>query len=230
MVMSRIGAGGGEGLQRLRGGLDAIAREARANPRVLIGIAAILLLLWSYGTITLLDAVGAAERRLLDTETEIRRVTQIAGETGWEARAQEANALKTRLLARLWAAETEGQAQADFQEAVARAARESGLGRPQIRVDRDPTQNPALGVRVLSASIGADFAPEPLSDFLLRLAALDRVVQVRSLRTTRQPLARLDMLVATYHGPPTQGACAAPEAARPPATPTTAAPVTAPAR
>lgn len=217
MVMSGA-TGGSEGLQRLKRGLDAAAREAKANPRVLIGLAAILLLLWSYGLIALLDAVAASERRLLDAQTEIRRVTQIAGETGWEQRAQEASALKERLLARLWSAETEGQAQADFQEAVARAARESGLGRPQIRVDRDPTQNPALGVRVINASLGADFAPEPLSAFLIKLAALDRTIQVRTLRTTRQPLARLDMLVTTYHGPPTQGACAAPGSARPPAT------------
>lgn len=212
--MSRVGSGGVDGRRRIRGGLEAVAREARANPRVLIGIAAILLLVWSYGLIALVEAVDAAERRLLDTGSEIRRITQLAGETGWDGRAQEMGALKDRLLARLWAAETEGQAQADFQEAVARAARESGLGRPQIRVDRDPTQSPALGVRVLSASIGADFAPQPLSDFLLKLAALDRVVQVRSLRTTRQPIARLDMLVATYHGPPTQGACVAPAAGR----------------
>jgi hypothetical protein len=200
-------------LQRLKPALEALKREAGANPRVLIGLAAILLLLWGYGLIAMIEAVDAAERRLLDTQAEIRRVTRVAGETGWAERAEQTNALKARLLARLWAAETEGQAQADFQEAVARAARESGLGRPQIRVDRDPTQAPALGVRVLSASIGADFAPQPLSDFLLKLAALDRIVQVRSLRTTRQPIARLDMLVATYHGPPTQGACADPAAA-----------------
>jgi hypothetical protein len=222
MVMSWA-AGGGEGLQRLKRVLDAATREAKANPRVLIGLAAVLLLLWSYGLIAIMDSVAASERRLLDAETEIRRVTQIAGETGWDQRAQEANALKERLLARLWIAETEGQAQADFQEAVARAARESGLSRPQIRVDRDPTQNPTLGVRVINASVGADFAPEPLSAFLIKLTALDRTIQVRTLRTTRQPIARLDVLVTTYHGPPTQGACAAPGAAaagaagRPPA-------------
>jgi hypothetical protein len=208
MVMSWSGSSGG--LKQLRHALDAAAREAKANPRVLIGLAAILLLVWNYGLITLLDSVAASERRLLDIETEIRRVTQIAGETGWEQRALQANALKDRLIGRLWTGETEGQAQADFQEAVARAARESGLSRPQIRVDRDPTQNPALGVRVISASVGADFAPEPLSAFLIKLAALDRVIQVRTLRTTRQPIARLDMLVTAYHGPATHAACTAP--------------------
>ncbi len=225
MVMSWASGGGGQ-LKRV---LDAAAREARANPRVLIGLAVILLMLWSYGLITLMDAVGASERRLLEAQTEIRRVTQIAGETGWEQRAQEANALKERLAARLWTADTEGQAQADFQEAVARAARESGLGRPQIRVDRDPTQNPALGVRIINASVGADFAPDPLSAFLIKLAELDRTIQIRTLRTTRQPIARLDVLVTTYHGPPTQGACTAPPGApaaaaagRPPAAQPTA--------
>jgi hypothetical protein len=218
MVMS-WSAGGGESMQRLKRLLDTATREAKANPRVLIGLAAILLLLWSYGLIAIHDAVATSERRLLDAQTEIRRVTQIAGETGWDQRAQEANALKERLLARLWSADTEGQAQADFQEAVARAARDSGLGRPQIRVDRDPTQNQTLGVRVINASVSADFAPEPLSAFLIKLAELDRTIQVRTLRTTRQPLARLDVLVTTYHGPPTLGACAAPGTARTPATP-----------
>ena len=210
MVMTSTGLGGLNGLARLRRALEAAQREARANPRILIGLLAILLLLWGYGLIGLIDSVEASGRRFADAELEIRRASTLAGESGWEARAAEAEALKARLLARLWAAETEGQAQADFQEAIAKAARESGLGRPQTRVDRDPTQTQGLGVRVLGATVSADFAPEPLSSFLLKLAQIDRTLQVRSLRTTRQPLARLDMLIATYHGPPTQGACVAP--------------------
>lgn len=225
MVMTATGLGGGRGLARLKRAFEAAGREARANPRILIGLGAILLLLWGYGLIGLVDSVAAAGRRLADAELEIRRATGLAGEAGWEARAAEAEALKTRLLARLWAAETEGQAQADFQEAVSKAARESGLGRPQIRVDRDPTQSAGLGVHVLGATVSADFAPEPLAAFLLKLAALDRTLQVRSLRTSRQPLARLDLTVATYHGPPTQGACVAPAAQRSTAAPAAATPV-----
>ncbi len=213
--MTATGLGGTGAARRLGRALEAARREARANPRILVGLAAILLLMWGYVLIGLLDSVAAAGRRLADAEVEIRRVTRLAGETGWEARVAEAEALKARLLGRLWAAETEGQAQADFQEAIARAARESGIGRPQIRVDRDPTQIQGLGLRVLGATVGADFAPEPLSAFLVKLAALDRTLQVRSLRTVRQPLARLDMTIATYHGPPTQGACAAPATAAP---------------
>ena len=156
MVMTWAGRGGrGSGSSRLKGALEAAVREARANPRVLIGLVAILLLLWGYGLIGLFDSVDAAGRRLADAEAEIRRTTMLAGEAGWDARAVEAEGLKQRLLARLWGGETEGQAQADFQEAISKAARESGLGRPQIRVDRDPTQTAGLGVRVLGASIGA---------------------------------------------------------------------------
>ena len=216
MVMTWAGRGGrGSGSSRLKGALEAAVREARANPRVLIGLGAILLLLWGYGLIGLFDSVDAAGRRLAEAEAEIRRTTVLAGEAGWDARAVEAEGLKQRLLARLWGGETEGQAQADFQEAISKAARESGLGRPQIRVDRDPTQTAGLGVRVLGASIGADFAPEPLSNFLIKLAQLERTIQVRRLTTTRQPIARLDMVVAAYHGPPTQGACVAPPGSRP---------------
>lgn len=214
--MTWAGRGGrGSGSSRLKGALEAAVREARANPRVLIGLGAILLLLWGYGLIGLFDSVDAAGRRLAEAEAEIRRTTVLAGEAGWDARAVEAEGLKQRLLARLWGGETEGQAQADFQEAISKAARESGLGRPQIRVDRDPTQTAGLGVRVLGASIGADFAPEPLSNFLIKLAQLERTIQVRRLTTTRQPIARLDMVVAAYHGPPAQGACVAPPGSRP---------------
>ena len=215
--MTWAGRGGrGGGPHRLKGALEAATREAKANPRILVGLAAILLLLWGYGLIGLFDSVDAAGRRLADAEVEIRRTTALAGEAGWEARAAEAETLKARLLQRLWGGETEGQAQADFQEAISKAARESGLGRPQIRVDRDPTQTAGLGVRVLGASIGADFAPEPLSNFLVKLGQLERTIQVRRLTATRQPIARLDMVVAAYHGPPTQGACVAPPGTRPP--------------
>lgn len=215
MVMTWAGRGGRGNSSRLKGALEAAVREARANPRVLIRLGAILLLLWGYGLIGLFDSVDAAGRRLAEAEAEIRRTTVLAGEAGWDARAVEAEGLKQRLLARLWGGETEGQAQADFQEAISKAARESGLGRPQIRVDRDPTQTAGLGVRVLGASIGADFAPEPLSNFLIKLAQLERTIQVRRLTTTRQPIARLDMVVAAYHGPPAQGACVAPPGSRP---------------
>ena len=216
MVMISTGLGGRAGvLAIIRRTIDASVREARANPKILIGLAAIVLLMWSYGLIWLSDSVGAAGRRLADTEIEIRRTTALAGETSWDARAAEVEALRTKLLGRLWGGETEGQAQADFQEAISKAARESGLGRPQVRVDRDPTQTAGLGVRVLGASIGADFAPAPLSAFLLKLGELDRTIQVRSLRTTRQPIARLDILITAYNGPPTQGACVAPGAPRP---------------
>ena len=191
---------------------DGLKREAKVNPRVLAGLAAILLLLWGYGLIGLIEAVDAAGRRLADAELEIRRATGIAGEAGWETRAAEAEALKARLLQRLWVAETEGQALADFQEAMSRAARESNIGRVQVRVDRDPTQVQGSGLRVLNATISGDFAPEPLSNFLIKLAAVDRIIAVRTLRTVRQPIARLDMTVATYHGPPTQGACVAGDA------------------
>ena len=206
MVMTSTGLGGG---QRI---FERVLGEARANPRILIGLAVILLLLWGYGLIGLIDSVDAAGRRFADTEIEIKRATGLVGEAGWDVRAAEAEALKAQLLLRLWTAETEGQAQADFQEALARAARESGLVRTQVRGDREPTEIAGLGVHMLGATISADFAPEPLSSFLLKLAEIDRTIHVRSLRATRQPLARLDMLVATYHGPPTQGACAAPPA------------------
>jgi len=208
--------------------VDALKREARANPRVLAGLAAIFLLLWGYGLIGLIDAVDAAGRRLADAELEIRRATGLAGESGWETRVAEAEALKARLLQRLWVAETEGRALADFQEAMSRAARESGIGRAQVRVDRDPTQAQGLGLRVLNATISGDFAPEPLSTFLIKLAATDRTIAVRTLRTVRQPIARLDMTVVTYHGPPTQGACTVPSTL-PPAALRSSAPPAAPA-
>lgn len=65
MVMTWAGRGGrGSGSSRLKGAFEAAVREARANPRVLIGLGAILLLLWGYGLIGLFDSVDAAGRRL----------------------------------------------------------------------------------------------------------------------------------------------------------------------
>jgi len=205
MVMTASGLRHSGGLRRLTAAIGAMRRETKANPRVQIGLAAILLLIWGYGLISLFESVDAAGQRLADAELEIRRVSGLAGEPEWDARLIEAEALKARLLKRLWTAETEGQAQADLQEALSRVARESGFGRPQIRVDRDPA--PVLGMRGLGVTISGDFALQPLSAFLVKLAATDRILQVRSLRIVRQPLARVDMTMVTYHGPPTEGAC-----------------------
>lgn len=231
MALSRTpGAIGphGRGLSGLRESLArasaAAAREARANPRVLAGLAAILLLLWGYGLMGLLDAVAASERRLAGIESEIRRQTATAGEKGWAERAESAQALRQRLLSRLWPGETEGQAQADFQEAIGRAVREAGIGRPALRVDRDPAPVANLGVQTLSASVGGDFTPQTLHAFLVKLGQLDRTVQIRTLRTQRQPIARLDLQIAAYHGPPSIGACTLPVPALPPRAPGAATP------
>ncbi len=83
MVMTAIGAKRTGALARLVQALDAARHEAKANPRVLIGLAVILLMLWGYGLLGLIESVDAAGRRLADAELEIRRATTVAGEAGW---------------------------------------------------------------------------------------------------------------------------------------------------
>jgi G3E family GTPase len=170
-------------------------------------LAVVVLLLWGYLLILMFEATEEQARRLATAEAQLARFLETAAEKGWEARRDHIATVRARLTARLWSAETEGQAQADFQELVSRTARESALGRPLIRIDRDPTQAPSQGLRTISASISADFSPETLEEFLHKLASNERSIVIRSLRVTRQPLPRMDMLLAIFQGPPTAGAC-----------------------
>jgi hypothetical protein len=89
-------------------------------------------------------------------------------------------------------------AKADFQEWVQHTARDTGLGRAQVRIATDVAPKTPQGMVPISAQLSADMTPVALVQFLAQIASQQRLIVVTSLRVQKNPLPRIDMIVTTF--------------------------------
>jgi hypothetical protein len=188
--------------------------EVRNSGRLALALAALLVVLWVQLTLTLSSSIDDGVRRLADLSAETKRYAEIANDPQWPAKQAEAEASLQRVRQRLWVAESEGIARADLQEWLNRTARETGLGRPQVRGERELGLQATPGLIPIAAQLSADFTPQSLTQFLARVAAHDRLLVVLSLRAQKTQFQRIDIVVATYL--PSAPAAAAPPPVTPP--------------
>ncbi|MBI1778290.1 MAG: hypothetical protein HYR63_23375 [Proteobacteria bacterium] len=188
------------------GSLWSLAARARAgvaaqlaeNRRLRLVLAAGGVIIWINLTLALFDGVDARRARLGGLVDEAHRYELIIKETNWPQRQAAAEALVEQTQQRLWPAESEGIARADFQEWILRTARDSGLGRAQVRIERDLAPKAPPGMLPISAQLSADMSPNALVQFLSQIAGHQRVIVVTSLRVQKAPLPRVDMIVTTF--------------------------------
>jgi len=186
----------------LTGRFGAVVARLRAeiqkSQRLALALAALVVVLWVQLTLSLDSAIADRTAKLAELRAEARRYNEIANDPQWPARQAEAEASLQRSKQRLWVAESEGIARADLQEWLNRAARELGLGRPQVRGERELGLQASSGLTPIAAQLSADFTPQSLAQFLARIAADDRLLVVLSLRAQKAQFARLDIVIATY--------------------------------
>jgi hypothetical protein len=184
---------------RLAGRLrSSIGNEIGGNRRLQIALLVGAVILWVNVTLLLLEAVAHRTGQLETVIDERRRLEAISRDSEWPQRQAAAEALAERAIQRLWPAESEAIARAEFQEWVLRTARESGLGRPQVRVEREvPGQTPA-GSQAIAAQLSADFTPEAFTEFMKRVATHPRLTVITSLRIQKSPVPRVDTILTGF--------------------------------
>lgn len=188
---------------RFRAGVGS---EIGSNRRLQIALLAGGVILWVNATLFLADVIQRRTAQLESVNEERRRFEAISRDTQWPQRQAAAEALAERALQRLWPAESEAIARAEFQEWVLRTARESGLGRPQVRIEREvPGQAPA-GSQPIAAQLSADFTPEAFTEFMKRVASNPRLTVVTSLRIQKNPVPRIDTILTGFTRSPSAGA------------------------
>lgn len=89
--------------------------ELRANPRLQLGVALILLLLAGWAFLVLGDLRTALLKDLKTGHERLVQVKQLAGQSEWGQRARDAEALAKALDAEIPTARSAGLAQAEFQ-------------------------------------------------------------------------------------------------------------------
>ncbi len=177
---------------------SGVGTEIKGNRLVRLGLLAAAVILWANVTLLLFDKTRELEARIMTLAEEQRRFEAIAKDPQWPQRQAASEALAERALQRLWPAESEAIARADFQEWVLKTARESGLGRPTVRVERSVVTKGPPGADPIAAQLSADFTPEGLTEFLKRISTGPRITVVTSLRVQKTPVPRIDAVITAF--------------------------------
>jgi hypothetical protein len=176
-------------------------REFTQNPRLHYWTLLVAAILW----IALWFQIGDAhrrERQEIDAAThQLTELRQLARETEWRDRRTTIDHLRLQLESRLWTADSEALAQANFQDALVKLAGTSGMPSFDIRVELVANPANALKLRQMSASLSGSFNAEALQHFLAAMARDEHVLVVDRLHIEISPSPRFDMLVTTYLRP-----------------------------
>jgi hypothetical protein len=183
---------------RLIGSARGLLREIKTNRRAAAGLLAITVLAGGYGLLVVDDAIGATRASFIQAAQRLRRIAASAEEGEWPARATASGALRQALETRLWPAESEGMAQANLQDWLIAAGRDSGLDKLRVKVELARPKGLPPGLYQLIATITALQTDSALIGFLARIEQEKRLLVVDRLHVRERPVPSLEMTLMAY--------------------------------
>lgn len=192
----------------------ALRAELKANPRLRLGLWAILGIFWLYLLLLLRDELHHAAGEHLALAKKVARAQALASQTEWEQRIEPAWALQVELEGRLWQAGTLGLAQAAVQDWLNQAVQQDGLARPISSVaaqeeaasdksfTEDQEQSMAADLWKVSAKLSFDFTPRKFYALMGRLYGADKQIVVESLSIRGAPVPRAEMVLSAHFQKP----------------------------
>jgi hypothetical protein len=183
------------------GGANRWLRNNLADRRSRFLLALLAFLIVASGLI-FIDSIDAGIRQTLSQRrVQLSRVEQLGRVELWHQRRTESELARVQQEARLWEAETEGIAQANFQSWIIDEAKRAGIGPVDIRLSINPGGGNTLKLRQLSAQIHARFEPAALLKLMQAIAAHDRLLVVERLEVQATATPYFEMLLETYLRP-----------------------------
>jgi hypothetical protein len=175
--------------------------EVARNPRLHYGILAILgiLLLGSWFGIE--DGHRRAQSAADTASQYLVTLRRLAGQTEWQKRSDTVERLRAQIENRLWDAESDGLAQANFQDLIAKFAERNKLEATDIRVEIVAAVGTSTKLRQMTASLSGRFDGEKLQNFLANLARDRHFLVVDHLRIETIPVPKYVMTLTTYLRP-----------------------------
>ena len=150
--------------------------------------------------------IGATRASFVQAAQRLRRIAASAEEAEWPARAKTSGALRQALEMRLWPAESEGMAQANLQDWLIAAGRDSGLDKLRVKVELARPKGLPPGLYQLIATITALQTDSALIGFLARIEQEKRLLVVDRLHVLERPVPSLEMTLMAYAKLGAQGA------------------------
>jgi len=122
---------------------------------------------------------------------------RLAGQTEWQARRDSVKRLRVQLESHLWEAESDGLAQANFQDLIAKDAKDANVPRVDIHVEI-VNAGPAQSYRQMSATVSGPFTATSLQKFLAAMEGDTHMIVVDRLRIDTASVPRFEMLLSAY--------------------------------
>jgi hypothetical protein len=154
------------------------------------------------GGLTVLDRIDTAMRRTLaDEQGQLGAIEHLGDSDTWRQRRAETDLLRVQAEGRLWEAESDGLAQANFQAWILEQANRAGMGQLDIHTSINSNPNNPLKLRQLTGQITGRFEANGLFALLRSIASYDRLLIVNRLDVQTVPFSRFEMLLGTFLRP-----------------------------
>ncbi len=180
---------------------DAFERETRKNPRIHLGLLAILAIGLVWLAFSLEDGGIRTQGQINSDAQQLAMMRHLAGQAEWKARRESVQRLRVQLESRLWESESDGLAQANFQDLISKFAKEAGVPHTDVHVEIINSSPGTQNYRQMSATVSGSFSTPTLQKFLADIEEDGHMLVVDRLRVETASVPRFEMLLSTYLRP-----------------------------
>jgi hypothetical protein len=200
--------------------LQRMTAEVRENPRLRLGLLAIVGIAWLHGLLLWSDTQSTMQQELAALRAEVERLRPYERTQAlWQERAEQARQRVTGLQTYLWEAPTRSLAEAAFRDWLQAQALAAGLSVRELSVRSDEAAEPARngaaggepaqqGPVLLRARVVTGFSPPSAAQLLLQLYSTGKHVGVARMVIRNPPAGQeavLELgLVASFAMAPTR--------------------------
>jgi hypothetical protein len=182
-------------------GTNKWLRDNLASARLRLLLGALAFIAVAAGLTLVDEADSGIVQRLKQKQLRLAGFEQLGQGDLWHRRRAETDLARVQAEGRLWEAETDGIAQANFQTWITDEARRAGIGPIDIRISINAPANNPLKLRQLSAQIHGRFDAAALFKFAHAIAAQDHLLVVDHLEVQTVPAPYFEMLLETFLRP-----------------------------
>lgn len=154
--------------------INQLRLKVMTNPRLLVSVILVVILLWMILLVELIDISDDFERDYVEAYKKLTQTEELAREDFWEERKKQSSALLERVEARLWPIQNEGLARATLQKELTELAEKAGLERIRIQIEKPVDQKGNKNFKRYRASLTSWFKPEALDIFLSAIVKDER--------------------------------------------------------
>jgi hypothetical protein len=144
---------------------------------------------------------GEIRREVADKRARLARINQVGKTELWQQRRAETQLARDQAEARLWEAETDGLAQANFQSWLLDQAKQAGIAVGEIGSSIDASLNNPLKLRKVTAQMGGRFETPGFVKLLQTIAGQEHLVIIERLDIQVAPTPRFEMVLGAYLRP-----------------------------